>query len=253
MIVKERIDYKAVIAGLVVLLAGIILAVADVSRLHLTASWGLSVGCSLIASALVILLNAIFVEKKQYSALDEWKIEKIFSTRAEKNSESDTELDKARYCVDIVAFGLNSFREAHDKRVEACLRRGVNFRIVTMDPDSSFVTQREKEEGQVENQIKASIEHLIEWANKKNQLNCKGKVVVKGYSSMTLDFYWRVDDTVCVGPYWYGVGSQQTITYKYCAGGKGFTKYTDYFEKLWDNSSLCKPLTTQTEIQKRRK
>lgn len=50
---------------------------------------------------------------------------------------------------------------------------------------------------------------------------------------MTLDFYWRVDDEMYIGPYWYGIGSQQTITYKFKKGKKAFELYEEYFEKLW--------------------
>lgn len=250
---KERINSKSVIAGLIVLVLGILLAIADLTWWHLSSSWGLSVGCSLIASSLVILLTTLFVERQAYSALDEWKIEKIFSTRAEKNAESDPQLDHAKYCVDAVAFGLNSFRSSHDKRVDACLRRGVNFRIITMNPNSKHVKERAIEEGQVEDQIKNTIERLVEWANQKNKLGYKGKIVIKGYSSMTLDFYWRVDDELYVGPYWYGIDSQQTITYKFISGGRGFTQYTDYFEQLWENNELCELLTEESEIRKRRR
>jgi len=52
---------------------------------------------------------------------------------------------------------------------------------------------------------------------------------------MTLDFYWRVDDELYVGPYWYHVGSQQTITYKFTSGKKGFKLYEKYFEDLWND------------------
>ena len=71
---------------------------------------------------------------------------------------------------------------------------------------------------------------------------------MRGYSTMTLDFYWRVDDYLYVGPYWYGVESQQTITYKFLDGGKGFTQYSDYFEELWNNDGLCKTLTKAVEM-----
>lgn len=52
---------------------------------------------------------------------------------------------------------------------------------------------------------------------------------------MTLDFYWRIDDQIYIGPYWLGTESQQTITYKFIKGGRGFEVYSDYFEELWNN------------------
>ena len=64
---------------------------------------------------------------------------------------------------------------------------------------------------------------------------------------MTLDFYWRADNDVYVGPYWYGLGSQRTISYKF-EDGKGFEMYSDYFDKLWNNSELLTALTQKTKI-----
>ena len=60
---------------------------------------------------------------------------------------------------------------------------------------------------------------------------------------MTLDFYWRVDDEIYIGPYWYKFSSQNTITYKFVSGKQGFDMYADYFEQLWDDEENDKVLT----------
>lgn len=57
---------------------------------------------------------------------------------------------------------------------------------------------------------------------------------------MTIDFYWRIDDILYTGPYWYGTASQQTVTYKFKKGGRGFVLYSNYFEDLWNNTTLTK-------------
>lgn len=250
---KETYNWKSLFAGVVIILAGIALCIASA---YTTAPWDnicLSIGCSLIASGLVILMHDFFIERKTISELNDWKLTKIYSTRAEKNADSDPQLDKARYVVDAIAFGLKAFRTKQTKRVEACLRRGVNFRIITMDPESQFVRQRELEENETEGQIKHTIEDLVTWANKLNDKGFKGRILVKGYNTMTLDFYWRVDDVIYVGPYWYNVSSQQTITYKFERDGKGFTTYSEYFESLWENESLCTFLTKETTLKGNRK
>ena len=244
----EKFNLKSIIAGLIVLIIGIFMILLDVFYLKTDMNLWISIGCSLIASALVILLNDLFVDKISINPIDEWKINKIYATRAEKNADSDSALDKAKYQIDAIAFGLKSFRTQQTKKVESCLRNGINFRIITMNPESKFVKEREIEEGETEGQIKNTIQQLIIWADDLNKKNYKGKIIVKGYSSMTLDFYWRVDNELYVGPYWYGTSSQHTITYKYISGGKGFNLYTDYFEKLWDSKQLLNPLTEVAEI-----
>lgn len=245
---KEKYNWKSIAVGLIISILGIIGILLDLFTLKTSQNLWISIGCSLIASGLVILLTALLVERVKYNPLDEWGIEKIYSTRAEKNADSDPKLSKAKYCVDVVAFGLKSFRTKHNDKVDNCLKKGVNFRILTMAPDSEFIHQREKEEKESNGQIKNTINQLVKWADDKNNNNYKGKIIVKGYKCMTLDFYWRVDSEVYIGPYWYGIDSQQTITYKFTDGGKGFIQYTDYFEQLWTDPELSEPLTQITEI-----
>lgn len=250
---KETYNWKSLFAGLAIIIFGIISSAVSA---YFPFPWNnilLSVGCSLIASGLVILFHDFFIERKTISELDVWKLTKIYNTRAEKSADSDPQLDKARYVVDVVAFGLKSFRTKQTKRVENCLRRGVNFRIITMNPSSEFVYQREIEENETKDQIKHTIEELVRWADKLNSKGLKGRVLVKGYNAMTFDFYWRVDDVIYVGPYWYNVSSQQTITYKFEQGGKGFTIYSEYFDSLWENELLCQFLTTETSLKKQRR
>lgn len=245
---KEVYNWKSLFSGAIIIIVGIILSIFSA----LTAGvWNvvlISIGCSLIASGVVIIFHDFLVEKKTVSMLDEWKIDRIYSARAEKSAESDPELGKTRYCLDAIAFGLSSFRGKHTDKVEALLRKGINVRIITMDPNCPFVSIRDAEENKKEGATAHSINSLVEWANALNRKNHNGKVIVKGYSTMTLDFYWRVDGIVYVGPYWYGVDSQQTITYRFIDGGKGFTQYTDYFEKLWKDSNLTKTLTDIKEF-----
>ncbi len=245
----SKYNLKSIIVGLIVLVVGVFLALMDTFVWKSPSSLLLNIGCSLVASSLVILLTTFLVDMKKLSPLDEWGISKIYSTRSEKNADSDPELERVKYKIDAVAFGLSNFRSKYTSKVEVCLRKGVNIRILTMDPDSELVHIREKEENAVQGQIEKSIRDLVEWANKLNSENRnKGKIIIKGYSCMTLDFYWRVDDELFIGPYWYGQPSNQTITYAFKEGGKGFAQYTTYFENLWESKENVKALTTVTEI-----
>lgn len=234
---KGKYNLMSIIVGLITIIVGIICILLDIFVIETEKAIWISIGCSLLASGLVILANALLVEVKKEDLLQDWGLEKIYKSRAEKSEDSDPKLDKAKKQIDAVAFGLKAFRTTHTKKVEKLLRNGINFRILTMNPDENniFLKQREQEEGETEGQIRNSINQLVEWANKLNSKKYSGKIVVKGYKCMTLDFYWRVDDELYIGPYWYGYGSQQTITYKFKSNKKGFELYTDYFDKLWDD------------------
>ncbi len=238
---KERLNHKAINVGLITVIIGILI----VFLLKEEAEW-VGIGGSLVASGLVILLQTLLVDRIKINELEKWGLERIYYTRAEQNTDTDPQLKKAKYQIDAVVFGLKSFRDKHGHLIEACLSRGVNIRVLTMDPDGGFISQREHEEKVSEGSIKQTIEQLVEWANQLNAQNKKGKIEIRGYNCMTLDFYWRVDDTVCIGPYWYGTDSQQTITYKYVDDderGLGFKQYVEHFEKLWSEPELTRVLT----------
>jgi hypothetical protein len=249
---KETYNWKSLFAGLGIIIVGIILCLVSPSTNNPWDTVWLSIGCSLIASGLVILMHDFFVERKAVSELNEWKITKIYSTRAERNAEADPNIESARYCIDGIAFGLSTFRNIYGKKIEQCLKKGVQIRLLTMDPDGLFIEYREEEENAGAGGIKDTIVELVKWADSLNQLNAKGKIVVKAYKSMTLDYYWRVDDDLYVGPYWYGYKSSDTITYKFVAGGRGYQHYGDYFEKLWDDKELCRVLTKVNDVSRRK-
>lgn len=246
---KEKYNLKSIVAGLVATLVGVVCILADLFWWKTEQNLWISIGCSLIASGLVIVLTAVFVERLPFNPLDEWRIKLITSTRAEMNKDCEIEFDRVKHQIDIVAFGLSTFRTAQTERqILAHLKKGVNFRILTMDPNSDFVIEREHAEEKAN--IKNSIEKLIEWADNLNAKGSRGKIIVKGYNTMTLDFYWRTDNVLYVGPYWYGYDSQLTVTYKFIKGGKGFRLYTEYFDRLWNNKSLSKPLTKAYDIRR---
>lgn len=243
----KKYNTKAIIVALLVLLAGFALTVFDIFWFKTESNVWISIGCSLVASALVILLNTFLVDATIHNPLDDWCLRRIATTRAEINNECAEKLSHAKYQVDIVAFGLQSFRNKQSDAIEGYLKKGVNFRILTMDPNSPFVSQREKEED--DTNIKNSIDKLVEWADRLNAKQYKGRVIIKGYSCMTLDFYWRVDHTIYVGPYWVGYDSQQTVTYAFDKGGDGFKLYSKYFDKLWNTSNISTYLTKETKVK----
>lgn len=247
---KEKFNLRAIIVALIAVIIGISL----VFLLKTNAAW-VGIGGSLVASGLVIILQSLLVDRVKVNEIDKWGLERIYYTRSEQNTDTDPQLKKAKYQIDAVVFGLKSFRDKHGHLIETCLNRGVNIRILTMDPEGPFIAQREREEKVSEGSIKQTIEQLVIWANKLNNQNKKGKIEIRGYNCMTLDFYWRVDDSICIGPYWYGTDSQQTITYKYVDddNGLGFKQYVEHFEKLWNEDEIIRVLTEPVVFKSRKR
>lgn len=249
---KEKINLKSIIAALIILAVGIFLALMDVFVWKSATSILLNIGCSFISSALVAIVTVLLVERQKINPIEDWKVVKIYSTRAERNSEADPNIQDARYCIDGIAFGLSTFRNMYGKKIEHCLKKGVQIRLLTMDPAGQFISFREQEEEAAPGGIKNTITEMVKWADALNENSKKGKIVIKAYNSMTLDYYWRVDDDLYIGPYWYGYKSSDTITYKFVAGGRGFQHYSEYFEKLWENNDLCRVLTKVSDNPKKK-
>ena len=97
----EKINWKSIVVSLSVALIGVLLILWDIFGIKTVSHVWISIGCSLIASGMVIFLSALLVDRTKYDPLDDWKIQKIYSTRAERNSEADPNIDKAKYCIDI--------------------------------------------------------------------------------------------------------------------------------------------------------
>lgn len=247
----DGVNQRALNTGQILIILGVVFILSDIFIWNTDKAIWISIGCSLLASGMVILFQAILVDSKIKNYAEEWGLVKIYKMRSEKSSDSDAKLEKTKKQLDVVAFGLKSFRSIQAKKVAKLLKSGVNIRILTMNPEvkNPFLIQREKEENELEGQIRKSILDLVDWANKLNGKRYKGKVVIKGYKCMTLDFYWRVDDEIYIGPYWYGIGSQQTITYKFIAGKQGFEVYAEYFERLWENEENTVFLTKVSEVR----
>lgn len=235
---KRNVNKIAIIISLSSAVVGLIFILIDVYEKAIMTN----IGCSLIASGGVLLFTSIFIDaSKIYPVWDVWGLEKIFKTRAEKNIESDPMLETHHVKqLDGIAFGLKSFRSNRRQDILNCLTNGMHMRLLVMDPNGQFIGQREIEENVSAGSMTKSIEDLVEWANKLNTDSGNGKIEVRYYNAMTLDFYWRIDDSLYIGPYMYDVESQQTITYKFKKGKKGFQLYTDYFEKLWTDAKLSK-------------
>ena len=180
------------------------------------------------------------IDEYKAEAIEDWGLSRIFKTRAEKNNESDPILESHTVKkLDGIAFGLRSFRSIRKKDIIECLNNGMDMRLIVMNPESSFIRQRAIEENEPLDSIAKSVRELINWVDEVRNESKAGTIEVKVYDAMTLDFLWRIDDVVYVGPYLYGFPSQQTITFKYSSPGKGYTLYIDYFNELWNNSILC--------------
>ncbi|MDY0361433.1 MAG: hypothetical protein RBR08_08270 [Desulforegulaceae bacterium] len=205
----------------------------------------LSIGCSLIASSVVSYLTSKYLVRMNRikHIVEHWGLAAIFETRQEMNRSTDIAFESLEKNLDIIAWGLKSFRDAKDKIVREKVKRGLKIRFVTLHPDSEYIKQRENDEKEVPGQIRNTILNLQEWIDDLRTIAPNpDNIQVKYYNSLPEDFYFRVDDHIFIGPYLYGISSQQTISYEFQAPAKGASYYKEYFERLWNDSKFCKKL-----------
>ena len=200
-----------------------------------------SVGASLIASSIVALLTSMYIYKKnKIKELSEyWGLAGLYETRQKMNIECDIYLEDMRDVLHIIAFGLRSFRDSKKQLIETKVKKGLEIKILTMNPESDFLKQREKDEKKAEGSIKYEILQLQKWIEElKNISPNPEKIELKFYNAATLDFYFRIDNHLFIGPYLYGKDSQQTFSLEF-DDKAGFKYYSDYFADLWNDKDLC--------------
>lgn len=204
----------------------------------------ISVGCSIIASSIISFITTLYLnsDNDARKVIDIWGLKNI-EIRSILNSDINMQLENMSQGMDIVAFGMKNFLAAKGSLLEQKIKQGCTIRILTMHPDSQFLYQRDKEEGNVTGQIKNEILEMIKWAEKINDTqNNKGAIEIRSYNGLPQDMYQKVDNYVYVGSLHFGKTSQQTIAYEYKPGSKGADYYTKYFLSLWEDNSFSEKI-----------
>ncbi|MAD90339.1 MAG: hypothetical protein CMK64_11590 [Pseudoalteromonas sp.] len=164
---------------------------------------------------------------------------RVFKSRQEMNLRLDELWRKESNQLDIIAFGLKSFRDSQHESIVEKIQKGLKLRILTIDPKSLFLKQREKDESLIEGSIAKTIEDLSKWSKSINNSMCNDSVTLKFYNTLPLDFYWRQDSSIFIGPYLYGIGSQQTVSYELDLNSQVGAFYQNYYERIFNNKEFC--------------
>ena len=203
----------------------------------------ISIGTSIIASSVIVYLSAryLFKQNKIKDIIEKWGMSGIYDTRTKMNESANIFLKENENTLDIMAFGLRSFRDTQTALIQQKVGQGMQIRILTIHPRSKFLEQRERDEKELIGQIANEITQLNQWMEslKKYQIREK-QIRIKFYDTLPLDFYFRLDKRIFIGPYLYGKTSQQTISYEYSYSSIGFEYYSNYFEKIWGDNQFSK-------------
>lgn len=234
---RERWNTKTIM--IITLLVSIVLIVSSLFYIDEYSDWKniqISVACSILASNIIMFFTSEFMlrSKRRTEIIDRWGVEALYNTRAEMNQSTNISLSKCKEEVEIVAFGLKSFRESKTEEIERLLDKGVSIKILTMNPESEMMRYVDGRESLVIGSTKKAIEDLISWVSILKEKSGNRKVDIQFYDSLPLDFYFKVDERIYIGPYLKGLSSQQTISYEF-SSGEGYRYWSKYFNKLWES------------------
>ncbi|WP_143546095.1 hypothetical protein [Rhodococcus sp. 05-340-2] len=199
-----------------------------------------SIGTSLIATAVVGFVTFIYVaageeQRDRARNLEKAGVDRVYTARAAQiRSEYDSRLSSVKSNVDIMGFGLRDFgRDYMDKLAELSHRARV--RILLLDPDSPIPGKKDEEEGrspsQTENDIKEFIRKFDQLYSNNSQLE------LKVYTCLPTVNVFRIDEELFWGPYLVGSQSANTMTVRVNSDGPIFAQVMQNFENVWESFS----------------
>ena len=219
-----------ILVGVVLILVSWIIGITTPASVVLV-----SIGASLFTSGVVSIFNYIYQERDERvkKVVDEWGIIEIYGLRSEMNPGSNKALKKAK-SLDICAMGLKGFLDAQSKLLLARIKKGMRLRILTISPNSDYCEKVDETEGMAKGSTRESIENLIHWIEENKQfVKTQNQVEIVLYNHYPYEFYFCIDENLYVGPY-ENKTSQQTITYRFRKGSKGYDYYQQQFQSLWE-------------------
>jgi len=235
----ELVNLVSFLSGAVLIIAGMVFRSYDEN----TSVILISVGSSIVASAVVVFLSSRYLTRYReiQDMIEHWGIVGIFRTRAAMNTRADLTLTDLKRELDLMGFGFLAFRHSQGATMEAKVRQGLRVRILTVDPYSQYVTQREQDEGGVKGQITQTILDLVHWVERLKSMSPSPEgVQLKFCNSAMIQSYYRQDDYLYTGPYLYGKPSQQTISFEFKKGGLGYDYWASHFESLWNDADFAR-------------
>ena len=153
---------------------------------------------------------------------------------AKIHAEYDERLQHLKSHLDVMGFGLRSFREDHAKHFDGWSQTAT-LRILLLDPEApgpppGYAAIRDEEEENPEGQIEIDVRAFIRASA---PLLDRERFHVRLYRCLPSINVFRVDDVVFWGPYLMEQQSRNTPTF--VAGGDGilFREVTGHFERIW--------------------
>ena len=210
----------------------------------------LGVGGSLIAAGIAGEILFLYVASSQSTRdkldlISAAGLQRIFATRSVSiREEYHSRLRNAKE-VDILGFGLSSFRQDYGSKF-AELSRRTSFRILLLDPEfpsptESIASIRDREEGNAAGNIRRDVE-AFEDAVRRAEGLLKRNFRVRRLTALPSINIFRVDDEIFWGPYLIADQSRNMPTLLVRRGGFLYDSIKTHFEQLWESAQFSKPI-----------
>lgn len=206
----------------------------------------LSVGTSILATAIVTGINAIYVLKTQRmeKLLSKWKLNSIYESKSQMNiDDANTALEKCNDSIDIIAEGLHNYINAKGTLLkDKIIHSNVKVRIISCDSEALLKLRAQEELGMEcsGNDAVSKVKYLDQWVAeiRKSLGDKQDNIQIRYHSSYPGFSYLRIDTASFVSINLWGKPSQQCFALSFLGTGKGYTYFHNYFEELWENPNF---------------
>lgn len=241
---NENIDYGRLVnftvaaVGVIGILLGIVLQNQCI--------WGticLSVGTSVLATALVTKINTSYLLRSQRieKLISTWQLHNMYETKSDMNTlDANRALEQCTETIDIIGEGLSSYIGAQGHLLRnKILHGGVRVRIISCD-DIQALKMRARDESRGWDDGDAPVEKVIaldQWVSALRQElgDRKDNLQIRYHSSYPGLSYLKLDTWVFVSANLWRKTSQQSFALSFTGEGKGGKYFSDYFEDVWAN------------------
>jgi len=189
--------------------------------------------------------DSIITMEKGLELLTHWGLDNIYLLRSDTREERTKLLETTSEYIDICGIGSSVLRNHPDfnRIIEPKIMNNLKIRILVVSPDSEYTKQLDRNGGRSiqDGAVRTQLLDLFDWVDDMKKIAPdRENVSVKIYDNFPLDFYFRYDNTIFIGPYMFGKISPNTITMKFKGNATGFKYYTEYFNDLWNDPNFAR-------------
>lgn len=203
-----------------------------------------AIGISLISTGIAGSILFLYVSstegmKERIEAIQSSGVDEIFEYRSVSIKEQYDRRLKSAKKIDVVGWGLGSFRQDYSHNFAAWSQR-CKVRLIVIDPDApgaeSYADLRDTEEGNAVGQTREAVTLLLgEIAN--NSGIDRDNFSIRLMTSIPSINIMKIDDEIFWGPYLLETQSRNTFTITCKPSGFMYRTITDHFEKIWNSYS----------------